>query len=242
MFSLFRKEVSTFFCSLTGYLVIAVFLLACGLFLWVVPGDLNILYSGYASLEPLFAIAPWIYLFLVPAVSMRLIAEERHSGTLELLLIRPVRVWQIVMAKYLAGFVLVMLTIAPTIVYVFIVSYLGSPVGNIDLGGTIGSYLGLIALAAIYMAVGIFASSLTDSQIVAFVVAMVLCFVVYTGFDYIAQIPAFAPVASVIEPIGIEYHYASISRGVVDSRDVVYFLSVAALFVALTCMAINRRK
>lgn len=242
MFSLFRKEVSTFFCSLTGYLVIAVFLLACGLFLWVVPGELNILYSGYASLEPLFAIAPWIYLFLVPAVTMRLVAEERRSGTLELLLIRPVSVLQIVLAKYLAGLVLVLLTIAPTIVYVFIVWQLGSPVGNLDLGGTIGSYLGLIALAAIYAAIGIFASSLTDSQIVAFVIAMVLCFVFYAGFDSMAQIPALAPAASIIEPVGIEYHYASISRGVVDSRDVVYFVTVAALFVALTCMAVRQRK
>lgn len=242
MFSLYRKEISTFFCSATGYLVVAVFLVATGLFLWVVPGELNIIYGGYASLETLFAIAPWIYLFLVPAISMRLIAEEKKSGTLELLLIRPLSTLQIVAAKYLAGLTLVVISIVPTVAYIVIVWQLGAPQGNIDLGGTLGSYIGLVSLAAIYMAIGLFASSLTDNQIVAFVIGVALCFVFYIGFDSIASIPALKDIAQAISAIGIDSHYASISRGVVDSRDIVYFISVTMLFIGITSVVVDRRK
>lgn len=242
MYSLYKKEIAAFFCSATGYLVVSVFLVATGLLLWVVPGELNIIYGGYATLDALFAVAPWIYLFLVPAVSMRLLAEERKSGTLELLLIRPLPIAKIVMAKYLAGFTLVLLSIAPTLTYVGIVWFLGSPEGNLDMGGTMGSYIGLVFLAAIYMSIGLFASSLTDNQIVAFVVGAALSLFFYAGFDAISALPVFGGCQSTVEAWGIAAHYASISRGVVDSRDVIYFVSVAAYFVALTCLVINRRK
>lgn len=242
MFSLYKKEIATFFCSLTGYLVIAVFLIATGLFLWVVPGDLNIIYGGYATLEPLFGIAPWIYLFLVPAISMRLIAEEKKQGTLELLLIRPLTTLQITFAKYLAGLTLVIISILPTLIYLFIVWQLGDPVGNIDMGSTMGSYIGLILLAAVYMAIGVFASATTDNQIVAFVLGVALCFVFYTGFDSLGSIPAMKGLQDFISQCGISNHYDSISRGVMDSRDVIYFISVTAFFIILTSMIIFRGK
>ncbi len=242
MFSLYRKEISAFFCSATGYLVLAVFLVSTGLFLWVVPGDLNILYGGYSTLEPLFAIAPWIFLFLVPAIGMRLIAEEKRLGTIDLLLIRPISPLKIVLAKYLSGLTLVLLAIVPTLTYVVLVWQLGSPEGNLDTGATAGSYIGLLLLGAVYMAVSIFASSLTDNQIVAFVIGVVLCFIFYTGFDQAAQIPVFQSSASAISMWGIESHYASISRGVIDSRDLVYFISISAMFVLLTSIIIDRRK
>lgn len=238
MFSLYKKEIAAFFCSATGYLAVAVFLIATGLFLWVIPNDLNILYGGYATLDPLFAIAPWIFLFLVPAISMRLIAEERKSGTLELLIIRPLSTLRIAMAKYLAGLTLVALSVLPTVTYVAIVWYLGAPEGNLDIGGTLGSYLGLIALGATYMAIGLFASSITDNQIVAFVTAVALCFGLFY-FGTVGTIPALKSLSGLADAVGIESHYASISRGVLDSRDMVYFLSAVALFVALTCKQIR---
>ncbi len=240
--SLYKKEIAAFFCSATGYLVVAVFLVAAGLFLWGVPGETNIIYGGYSTLEPLFGIAPWIYLFLVPAIAMRTFAEEKRNGTLELLLIRPLTPLQIVMAKYLAGLTLVLLSIAPTLTYIYIVWQLGAPQGNLDLGGTMGSYIGLIFLSAIYMAIGVFASSITDNQIVAFVSAVAMCFIFYSGFDAIASLPSLSVAANFITSCGIDSHYASMSRGVIDSRDVVYFLSVAAMFIAFTCISIRRRR
>lgn len=240
MFSLFKKEISTFFCSITGYLVIAVFLAATGLFLWVVPGELNIIYGGYATLEPLFNIAPWLYLFLVPAITMRLISEERKTGTIELLLIRPLSVFQIVLAKYLAGLSLVILSILPTFVYLFIVWHLGDPIGNIDLGATMGSYIGLFMLAAIYVAIGLFSSSITDNQIVAFVIGVAVCFVFYIGFDSVASIPSIKGIDDFVSSCGISSHYDSISRGVLDSRDALYFISVAALFLLVTTLVVDR--
>lgn len=240
MFSLFKKELSTFFCSLTGYLVVAVFLTITGLFLWVIPGQLNIIYGGYATLESLFDIAPWIYLFLVPAISMRFIAEERKQGTLELLLIRPLPAWQIVLAKYLAGFSLVAISILPTLVYVVVVWQMGEPIGNIDMGATIGSYIGLFLLASVYVAVSLFASSLTDNQIVAFVLGVALCFMLYTGFDSTASLPSVKSIQDLIVQLGVSCHYDSISRGVADSRDVVYFISLALFFMAITTAIVSR--
>lgn len=240
MFDLYKKEVAAFFCSAMGYLVVSVFLLATWLLLWVIPSEFNIIYGGYATLDPLFDIAPWIYLFLVPAISMRLIADERRMGTLELLLIRPLPVWRIVMAKYLAGFSLVLISIAPTVVYVFIVCALGQPQGNIDMGGTIGSYIALVLLAAAYMAVGIFSSSLTDNQIVAFVLAAALCALLYVGFDMVASISPQAEWGAVLMGLGIAGHYSSVSRGVVDLHDVVYFVSVCVLFLTATSLMLRR--
>ena len=223
MIALLKKEIATFFSSITGALVVSVFLITTGLFLWVVPGEMNILFGGYASLEPLFYLAPWIYLFLVPAVTMRLFADERKAGTLELLLTRPISVFQIVGAKYLAGLILVFISLLPTLFYVFSVYVLGNPVGNIDVGGTWGSYLGLFFLAAVYAAIGVFSSSLSDNQIVSFVIAVVLCFFFYSGFDSIALIPGLNNAGEIIGALGIDVHYQSISRGVVDSRDLISY-------------------
>lgn len=241
MFSLYRKEIATFFCSATGYLVVSVFLTATGLFLWIVPGQSNIIYGGYATLEPLFAIAPWIFLLLVPAVAMRLIADERRTGTMELLLIRPLSALQIVTAKYLAGLTVVLISIVPTLAYVAVVWQLGSTPGNLDVGATTGSYIGLMLLGAVYMALSLFASSTTDNQITAFVVGAVLCFAFYAGFDSLATIPALSGVATVIESCGIASHYNGISRGVIDSRDLIYFASTAAAAVYLTSLRLRRR-
>lgn len=242
MFELYKKEIATFFSSATGYLVAGVFLVATWLLLWVIPSDLNVIYGGYATLSPLFDVAPWIFLFLVPAVSMRLLAEERKTGTLELLLIRPVGAWRIVGAKYLAGLTLVLLSIAPTLFYVLAVSLLGSPMGNIDAGATAGSYLALILLAASYMAVGIFVSSLTDNQIVAFVGAASLSALAYVGFDMVGSVAPQADWSAMLLDLGIAAHYSSVSRGVVDSRDVFYFLTFSALFYAATVLMLSRQR
>ncbi len=242
MFSLLRKEVSGFFSSLIGYISIAVFLLVNSLFLLVFPGDLNVIDSGYADLEPLFFLAPWVFLFLVPAITMRSFAEEKRTGTIELLFTRPLTDLSIVLAKYFAGLVLVLFSLLPTLLYYLSVYLLGDPVGCIDTGGTWGSYLGLFFLAAIYVAVGIFASSLTDNQIVAFILAVLLSFLLYLGFDFIGQLEALKSIDRAVMGLGVNEHYRSISRGVVDSRDLLYFVGVVAIFILLTKSVLESRK
>lgn len=242
MWALIQNEISGFFSTLTGYIVIIVFLLLNGMFIWVFPGENNILETGYASLNSLFTLAPWIFLFLVPAVTMRSFAEEKKTGTLELLLTRPLSDLQIILAKYLAGVLLVIFALLPTFVYVASVYFLGSPKGNFDAGGTWGSYLGLFFLATIYVSIGIFASSLTENQIIAFIVAVLLCFILYIGFDFIGSMNVFQAINDIILNLGIEEHYRSISRGVVDTRDVVYFLGVNAIFITFTWLKLDSRK
>ncbi len=239
MFDLYKKEIAAFFSSAMGYLVVSVFLIATWLLLWVIPSDFNVIYGGYATLDSLFDIAPWIYLFLVPAISMRLIAEERRLGTLDLLLIRPASLWRIIGAKFGAGLSLVLISIAPTFVYVLIVCSLGAPQGNIDMGGTMGSYLALVLLASVYMSIGVFTSSLTDNQIVAFVSGAALCALLYVGFDMVASISPQSDWSAVIMGFGIADHYASMSRGVIDSRDLIYFISVCLIFISATALRLN---
>lgn len=242
MLELYKKEIGTFFGSATGYLVVGVFLVLTWLMLWVVPSEFNVIYGGYATLGSLFDIAPWIYLFLVPAIAMRLIAEERRSGTIELLLIRPLSSWRIVMAKYMAGLSLVCLSILPTVVYVGVVWDMGSPEGNIDMGGTLGSYVALLLLAASYMAVGVFASSVTDNQIVAFVLGAALCAVLYVGFDMVGSVSPQSEWSAWAMDVGIAQHYSSISRGVVDSRDVLYFVGLCMVFLSMTSALVSRSR
>lgn len=234
MGELIRKELKSFFASLSGYVVLVFFLLANGLFLWVLPGNFNIPDSGMADLQPFFTLAPLLYLFLVPAICMRLFAEEKKSGTLELLFTRPVTVWQIVWAKYLAGFLLVVLSILPTFVYTFSLWMLAQPAGHIDLGGILGSYAGLLFLAGIYVAAGVFASSLTDNQIIAFLYTLSIAFVSYMGLDLLGDIPAWADFQGEIQFWGISRHYEPMSRGVIAVADVFYFLSFIFLFIWLT--------
>jgi len=242
MWALLKREISSFFSSITGALVVSVFLLITGLFLWVIPGELNVIFGEYATLESLFYLAPWVYLFLVPAVTMRLFADEKKTGTLDLLLIRPISAFQIVLAKFLAGLTVVTLSLIPTLIYMYSIYQLGNPVGNMDMGGTWGSYIGLFFLAAVYVAIGTFSSVLSDNQIVAFIIAVVLSFAFYSGFDSMSAIQGLKGMAETIRQIGIDAHYSSLSRGVIDSRDVVYFLSLVFAFLYVTKMVLSAKK
>jgi ABC-2 type transport system permease protein len=241
MWVIFGKEIKGFFSSLTGYVVMIVFLAMNSLFMWVFPGQMNVLETGYATLESLFSIAPWAFLFLVPAITMRMIAEEKRTGTLELLYTRPVTELQIVLAKFLASWSLVLLSLVPTLVFFWSVYRLGSPPGNIDVGGTWGSYIGLFFLGGIYAAIGIFASAVTDNQIVAFILAVLLSLLMYLGFDFAAGLAGTGKVSLLISGFGIDHHYNSISRGVLDSRDLLYFLGVIALFIMSTRLVLQRK-
>ena len=236
------KEIRAFFSSLTGYLALVVFLLTNAWFMWLGPGEFNVLDNGYADLDTLFTIAPWVFLFLVPAVAMRSFAEEKREGTLELLLTKPITLTRLVTGKYAATTALALCALLPTLVYVYSVYALGSPAGNMDMGGTWGSYVGLFFLAAVYAAAGIFASSVTSSQIVAYIAAAALCFFLYAGFDGLARLSLFSSVDHLILRMGINEHYRSISRGVVDSRDILYFLSVIAALLSMTRLALRHRK
>lgn len=232
MKSIVLREIKSFFGSPIGYLVIAVFLIINGLFLWVFDGEFKILDSGFADLSPFFSLSPWILLFLIPAVTMRSFSEEKKQGTLELLLTKPLSIWQIVNGKFLGSMVLIIMAIIPTFIYVKVISSLGMPEGNIDMGSTIGSYFGLLFLISAYSAIGIFTSTLSENQIVAFIVAVFLCFFFYFGFENIAHlVPSFE---SVLSGFGMQDHFKSMSRGVIDSRDIIYFLSVTLLFLSFT--------
>ncbi|MBK8193654.1 MAG: gliding motility-associated ABC transporter permease subunit GldF [Lewinellaceae bacterium] len=242
MLSIFKKEINAFFSSLIGYIVIGVFLVLMGLVMWVFP-DYSVLDGNYANLDTLFGIAPMIFMFLIPAVTMRTFAEEKQAGTIELLVTRPITDWQIVGGKFLACFALVAFALAPTVLYYFSVYQLGAPPGNLDSGGIMGSYIGLLFLSGAFVAIGVFASSLTNNQIIAFVLATFLSFFVYLAFDYLSRLPVFfGKTDDIVQSIGISYHYNSVSRGVLDSRDVIYFLSVIALFLAATVLSLGRRK
>ena len=242
MYSLFLKELSSFLSSLLGYVVIIVFLLVIGLFLWVFPTDFNLLDYGYANVDGLFIIAPFVFLFLIPAVTMRSFSDEKKGGTIELLFTRPLSDMQIILAKYFAAFALFVLSVIPTLVYYYSVWQLGLPPGNIDSGGFWGSFIGLLFLGASFAAIGIFASSLSDNQVVAFILAIIISAFTYMGFEFIYSLELFGNIDLFIRSLGMSAHYSSISRGVVDTRDVVYFLSVAALFLFLTKFNLSRRK
>lgn len=233
MLAILKKEINTFFASPIGYLVIAVFLVLNGLFLWVFTGEFNILNNGYADLSSFFLLAPWILIFLVPAVTMRSFSDEKKQGTLELLVTKPISHLQIVLGKYFGAFLLIVIALIPTLLYVFTVSKLGNPEGNLDLGSTIGSYFGLLFLVASYTAIGVFASSVTDNQIVAFILAIFICFIFYFGFDGIASYNLFGSGFD-FESLGMSSHYKSMSRGIIDTRDLIYFISVAGFFIVLT--------
>lgn len=214
-------------------------MLATGLFLFVFDGEFNILNSGYANIDGLFILAPWIFLFLIPAISMRFFSEESKSGTLELLLTMPISDFSIVMGKFLAGLVLLFFALAPTILYFITVYALGSPVGDIDVGATIGAYIGLFLLGGMYLAVGTCISSLTENQIVAFILTAATCFVFFIGFDFVAET---IQSLSFITNFGINEHYNSISRGVIDTRDLIYFICLIALFLYFTTLSIAKKR
>jgi ABC-2 type transport system permease protein len=242
VFSLLKKEIFVFLSSLVGYIVIGVFLIITGLLMWVLPLDSNILDGDYAGIDALFIMAPWVFLFLIPAVTMRSFAEEKKTGTIELLLTRPVSDFEIVVAKYLACLLLVALALVPTLVYYISVYKLGNPPGNIDNGRTWGSYLGLIFLAGGFVSIGVFASSISGNQVVSFIIAVILCFLCYTGFGYIGNYLSSGAAGNVVQLLGISAHYSSMSRGVIDTRDVLYFASISLLFLLMSKTALESRK
>ena len=242
MFTLYKKELSSFFSSLIGYLTIAVFLILTGLMLWVFRSGFNILDYGYAGIDGLFIIGPFLYLFLIPAITMRMFAEEKKNGTMELLLTKPLSEMTLIWAKFLAGCTLVLISLLPTLVCYFSVVTLGDPVGNIDTGSVVGSYIGLLLLGAAFVSIGVFSSSLTNNQIVAFIIAAVLSAFAYLGFESIYNMGFLGESDLFVKSLGMNHHYSSISRGVIDTRDVLYFLSVMALFMMLTRMVLQSRK
>jgi len=240
--AIFRKELNVFFSSLIGYIAITIFLVANGLFNWVFT-DTSIMESGYANLEPFFNFAPWIFLFLVPAITMRSFAEEKNSGTLELLATRPVTDLQIIGGKFLAAFVLVLFSVLPSIIYYFAIRELASPKGNVDTGGIIGSYIGLTLLGGFFVAISLFASAVSNNQIVAFISGLFLCFFLYYGFDALALLPVSEGSAdAVFNAISINQHYQNISKGYIDFRDVLYFGSAVSIFFLMTQTALGSRR
>ncbi|MCK9203139.1 MAG: gliding motility-associated ABC transporter permease subunit GldF [Bacteroidales bacterium] len=242
MFTLFKKEVQGFLNSLIGYIVMIVFLVMIGLFLWVFPLEFNILDNGFANLDGLFILAPFIFLFLIPSITMRSFADEKKSGTLELLMTQPLTDIRVIMAKFLAGVILVIFSLVPTLVYYFSVYKLGLPQGNLDSGSIWGSYIGLIFLGACFVSIGVFASSLTDNQIVSFILAVFISFFVYMGFEFIYTFILSGKAGLIVESLGLNAHYSSMSRGVIDTRDVIYFISVTGLFILLTKLSLESRK
>ena len=231
MTEIFKREIGTFFNSLTGYVVIVVYLSVNSLFMWLLPGDWNILDSGYAGIDTLFIISPWVFLFLVPAVTMRTLAEEKRSGTLELLLTHPVTEREIIAGKYFASVVLVLLALLPGLIYYLSVWLLGDPPGNLDVGGTWGAYIGLFFLGSVYAACGILASSLTDNQVVAFIIAVLISLFMYIGFESVSYLPGASSIETLLSSLGINEHYKSLSRGVIDLRDISYFIVVIIIFL-----------
>lgn len=231
MYPILKKEFTSFFASPIAYLVIGVFLLINGLFLWVFKDDFNVLNAGYADLTSFFNLAPWVFLFLIPAITMKSFADEFQNGTIEILKTLPISNWNIVLGKYFAALALVFIAVLPTSIYIYTIYELGNPVGNLDFGPIIGSYIGLLLLASTYAAIGIFTSTLSKNQIVAFILGLVITFLFFYGFDALSTL---LEDNYTIRLIGIQEHYKSISRGVIDTRDIIYFLSITILFLTLT--------
>ena len=241
MYQIFKKEITSYFSSLVAYVTIGLFLLVLGLFLWVFP-DSSILDYGYAGLDSLFSTAPYLFMFLIPAITMRSMADEFKGGTIEWLSTKPLTDLDIILGKYFAALALIVFAMLPTLLYVYTIGNLSPVNSNLDTGGIIGSYIGLFFLAASFAAVGIFCSSLTSNQIVGFLVSLFLCFFLHTGIQLISSIPAFqSGIDYYLSMVGMSFHYNSISRGVVDTRDIIYFLSVIILFISLTRFSLNSR-
>ena len=230
MFPILKKEFNSFFSSPIAYLAIGVFLVMNGLFLWVFNGGFNILNAGFADVNSFFFLAPWLLLFLIPAITMKSFADEFNNGTIEILQTKPISNWQIVLGKFWASFLLIIIAILPTFIYVYTINALANPEGNIDFGSILGSYFGLLFLAATYSAIGLFSSSLTKNQIVAFITSICITFFLFYGLDEIADL--FQSIT--ISKLGINEHFKSISRGVLDTRDIIYFVSVTIFFLFIT--------
>jgi len=242
MIALFKKEISVFFSTLIGYLIIGIFLLINSILLWSDFSDMNILNYGYADMDIFFTTAPLFFLLFIPAISMRVFTEEYTSGTIETLITKPITSLQIVLAKFLAVFVLVLFAILPTLIYVVSIYYLGESVGNLDLAGIMGSYFGLIFLCALFSAISIYASSLASNQIISFAIAILLSTLFYFGFDVLSELSLFQNLDLFILKIGISFHYEIMSKGLVKLSDIIYFVSFTFLFIKLTELVITERK
>jgi ABC-2 type transport system permease protein len=241
MYPIFKRELFSFLNSLMAYITIGIFLLACSLLLWFFP-DTSILDYGYAEMNGFFSLVPFLFIFLIPAITMRSFAEERKDGTYVLLATRPLSDWQIILAKYLACVALLIFALLPTLVYSYSIYQLGFPKGNIDIGAILGSYAGLFLLGSTFTAIGIFSSSSTKNQVVAFAIAVFLCFFTYSGFESVSKIFELQYLEIVLINLGINEHYQSMGRGVIDTRDLVYFISFIALFLGFTKWIIGGRK
>lgn len=241
MIEIFFKEVNGFLNSLIAYIVLSVFLIGVGLLVWVFP-ETSVLDYGYADLETLFSFGPYVLLFLIPAITMRLFAEEKKGGTMELLFTRPLTDWQIILGKYFSSLFLLLLALLPTLLYYYSVYKLGIPEGNIDTAGVAGSYIGLFLLGSAFASIGVFSSSVTENQIVAFLVALFLCFLLYTGFSSLAAIDVWGTWSYIIQQLGILHHYNALSRGLIDSRNLLYFLSLIIVMLSFTKLVLSSRK
>ena len=230
MLTILKKELNSFFASPIGYLVIAVFLIINGLFLWVFNGDFNILNAGFADLNSFFFITPWFYLFLIPAITMRSFSDEFRLGTIEILKTKPITDWQIVLGKYYGALLLIILALVPTLIYGYSIIQLSNPVGNIDVGSIIGSYVGLLFLASAYTAIGLFTSSISQNQIVSFILAIIISFFMFYGFEALADLG----ISETLRNFGMNAHFESIGRGVIDTRDIIYFVSITIFFLFTT--------
>ena len=229
MLAIFKKEFNSFFTSTIAYLTIGMFLLINGLFLWVFDDDFNILNAGFADLTSFFYLAPWILIFLIPAITMKTFADEFRSGTIEILKTRPITNVSLVLGKFFAILTLLIIVLIPTFVYAYSIHELGNPVGNLDYGSISGSYLGLFLLASSFASIGIFTSTLSKNQVVAFLLGICMVFLFYYGFDAVSSL--FGDYSYTIKLFGMNEHYKSISRGVIDSRDVLYFMSIIIFFL-----------
>ena len=242
MISIFKKEISVFFSTPIGHLIIGIFLLLNGVLLWSDFSKINILDSGYADMDIFFEIAPLLFLLFIPAVSMRVFTEEYANGTMETLVTKPITSLQIVLGKFLSVFSLVLFAIIPTLIYVISIYYLGENIGNLDLAGILGSYSGLIFLCALFSSVSIYASSIANNQIISFVLAILLNTLFYFGFDVLSEFSFFQNIDLIIQQIGVSYHYEMMSKGLLKFSDIIYFLSFTFLFIKLTELVIIERK
>ncbi len=241
MWAIYKREITSFFASPTAYLIIGIFLVINGLFLWVFQGSFNIFDYGFADLSNFFLLAPWILLLLIPAICMKSFSEEMRSGTLELLYISPTSLWQMVLAKYFAAITLAAIALLPTLLYIYSLSELGTTVGNIDIGLALGSYIGLLFLITTYTGISLFTSSITDNQIVAFISGLIICFTLFYFSEGLATLVKNGDLAFFLQNLGLKGRFGTMARGILDTRDVVYFLSLSFLFLYLTVSQLKYR-
>lgn len=241
MLAIYKKELNDFFSSLIGYVAIIFYLVITGFFVWIYPGD-NILQNGHADLNKLFELGPLVLLFLVPAITMKSFAEEFNLGTIEFLLTKPISDLQIILGKFFACFTIVIIAVLPTLVYVYSIWELGMPKGNIDLGAIITSFIGLILLGGVFISIGLFSSLMTKNTILAFIIGLFICYFFFRGFSDLSNLPfIYGKYDHFVESLGIHSHFIAIQKGVIESRDLIYFISLSITFLAISKLFMNKR-